>query len=97
VASVYPVEIQLTQTLAGGSPVTGLTWDSFQRTYSSWSHEKGVPGKVTGQQMGLANVDTTLNVYTQVLDGSVQEAVEKVGGELFTIVHKPSLDRLGTP
>jgi len=37
--------------------------------------------------LGHANVDTTLNVYTQVLDGSVREAVEKVGGELFTIVH----------
>ena len=27
VASVYPVEIQLAQTLAGGAPVTGVTWD----------------------------------------------------------------------
>ena len=38
---------------------------------------------------GHANVDTTLNVYTQVLDGSVRDAVEKIGGELFTIVHRP--------
>ena len=35
--------------------------------------------------MGHANVDTTLNVYTQVLDGSLREAVDKVGGGLFTI------------
>jgi hypothetical protein len=35
-----------------------------------------------------ANVDTTLNVYTQVLDASVRAAVAKVGDELFTIVHK---------
>ena len=27
VASVYPVEIQLAQTLAAGQPVTGVTWD----------------------------------------------------------------------
>ena len=27
VASVYPLEIQLAQTLAGGQPVTGVTWD----------------------------------------------------------------------
>ncbi|MEP6916846.1 MAG: DinB family protein [Acidobacteriota bacterium] len=27
VASVYPIEIQLAQTLAGGSPVTGVTWE----------------------------------------------------------------------
>jgi integrase len=37
----------------------------------------GVPGKVIAQLMGHANVDTTINVYTQVLDGSVPEAVEK--------------------
>ena len=61
------------------------TWLTFRRTYSSWSHEKGVPGKVTAQLMGHANVDTTLNVYTQVLDGSVREAVERVGGELNVI------------
>lgn len=54
------------------------------------------PCVAAGECAGLESVagdgrcgDTTLNVYTQVLDGSVREAVEKVGGELFTIVHKP--------
>jgi integrase len=65
------------------------TWLTFRRTYSSWSHDKGVPGKVVAQIMGHANVDTTLNVYTQVLDGSLRAAVDRVGGELFTIVHQP--------
>lgn len=64
------------------------TWLTFRRTYSSWSHDKGVPGKVVAQLMGHANVNTTLNVYTQVLDGSLRAAVEKVGSEFFTIVHK---------
>jgi len=63
------------------------TWLTFRRTYSSWSHEKGIPGKVIAQLMGHAAVDTTLNIYTQVLDGSVRAAVDAVGGELFTIVH----------
>lgn len=63
------------------------TWLTFRRTYSSWSHDKGVPGKVVAQLMGHANVDTTLNVYTQVLDGSLRSAVGKVGDGLFTIVH----------
>ena len=49
---------------------------------------QGVPGKVVAQLMGHANVDTTLNVYSQVLDGSLRQAVEKVGSELFAIVHK---------
>ena len=46
--------------------------------------------------MGHANVDTTLNVYTQVLDGSLREAVDKVGGELITIVHKTGKKNSGT-
>ena len=58
------------------------TWLTFRRTYSSWSHQQGVPGKVTAQLMGHANVDTTINVYTQVLDGSVRDAVERVGNQL---------------
>jgi len=46
------------------------TWLTFRRTYSSWAHEKGVPGKVVAELMGHAKVDTTLNIYTQVVDGA---------------------------
>ena len=45
--------------------------------------------------MGHANVDTTLNVYTQG-DGSLREAVDKVGAGLFTIVHKTGKEDPGT-
>jgi integrase len=65
------------------------TWLTFRRTYWSWSHDKGVPGKVVAQLMGHAHVDTTLTVYAQVLDGALRAAVDKVDGELFTIVHGP--------
>jgi hypothetical protein len=44
---------------------------------------------VIAQLMGHANVDTTLNVYAQVLDGALRTAVEKVGDQLITIVHTP--------
>jgi hypothetical protein len=64
-------------------------WLTLRRTYSSWAHEKGVPGKVIAQLMGHAKVDTTLNVYTQVIDGSLRRAADTVGSELFTIVHNP--------
>ncbi|MBI4887613.1 MAG: hypothetical protein HY824_11020 [Acidobacteria bacterium] len=37
--------------------------------------------------MGHAKVDTSLNVYTQVIDGAKRAAAQQVGGELFTIVH----------
>jgi hypothetical protein len=48
--------------------------------------------------MGHAKVDTTLNVYTQVIDGALRAAVDKVGSELFTI-EAPLFDaaRIKTP
>jgi integrase len=69
--------------------VKRATWLTFRRTYSSWAHEKGVPAKVVAQLMGHAKVDTTLNVYTQIIDGSLRKAADTVGSELFMIVHKP--------
>ena len=65
------------------------TWLTFRRTYSTWAHDKGVPGKIVAQLMGHAKVDTTLNVYTQVLDDSVRAAAGSVGTELFRIVQSP--------
>jgi len=63
-----------------------VTWLTFRRTYSSWSHDKGIPSKVTAELMGHTNVDVTLNVYTQVMDKSLRVAAETVGQELFSIV-----------
>ena len=68
-----------------------VTWLTLRRTYSSWAHDKGVPGKVVAQLMDHAKVDTTLNVYTQVIDGALRTAVDKVGSEWFTIVHKSEM------
>jgi integrase len=62
------------------------TWLTFRRSYSTWAHEKGVPGKIVAQVMGHAKVDTTLNVYTQVQPAMVRGALDGVGSELFTIV-----------
>jgi hypothetical protein len=45
---------------------------------------------VVAQIMGHAKVDTTINVYTQVLDGATRAAADRVGSELFTIVHNPA-------
>jgi integrase len=59
------------------------TWLTFRRTYSSWAHDKGVPGKVVAELMGHAKVDTTLNVYTQVIDGAKRAAAQQVGAELM--------------
>jgi integrase len=60
------------------------------RTPSRLFAEYSVPGKIVAELMGQAKVETTLNIYTQVLDASLRTAVAKVGNELFTIVHRPA-------
>ena len=39
VASMYPLEIQLAQTLAGGKPVTGVTWDDVHEMNAGHAKE----------------------------------------------------------
>src|SRR5262249_60667864 len=39
VATVYPLEIQLAQTLAEGKPVEGVTWDAVHRMNAGHSRE----------------------------------------------------------
>jgi hypothetical protein len=73
-----------------GVPKLGLrkaTWLTFRRTYASWSHDQGVPGKVVAKLMGHTNADVTLNIYTQAMDDSLRTAVDRVGNRLFNIVH----------
>src|SRR5687767_10941647 len=59
-----PVDLSSLQTAGTAAPPSGVPSRRGRTT-------KGSPGKVVAQLMGHANVDTTLNVYTQVLDGSV--------------------------
>ena len=68
------------------------TWLTFRRTYSSWSHDKGVPGKVIAQLMGHANIDTTLNVYTHVVDASHRRAIESVEERLHVDLDSNGLE-----
>jgi hypothetical protein len=52
-----------------------------------------VPPKVVAAIMGHTKVDTTLNVYTQVLDGAAREAAARIGSELSRIVQKSETGR----
>jgi hypothetical protein len=68
-----------------------ISWLTFRRTYASWAHEKGVPGKVVATLMGHAKVDVTLNTYTRVIEAAARTAANVIGSELFSIVQ--STDR----
>jgi integrase len=52
---------------AGGGRVT---WHQFRHVHSSLLHDLGVPPKVAQQQLGHATVETTLNLYTHVIQGT---------------------------
>ena len=78
---------QFVRVVEGEKPILPTRPGWKRRDFAHLSHEKGVPGKVIAQLMGHAKVDTTLNVYTQVMDGGLRDAADTVGAELFTIVH----------
>ncbi|HRB13198.1 MAG TPA: maleylpyruvate isomerase N-terminal domain-containing protein, partial [Vicinamibacteria bacterium] len=44
VASVYPVEIQLAQTLASGKPVTGVDWSGIHQMNAGHAREHAAAG-----------------------------------------------------
>ena len=64
------------------------TWLTFRRTYSSWSHQSGIPDKVIAELMGHANV------YTQVMDESRRTAAGKIGSVLFIFLENRSSNSL---
>jgi hypothetical protein len=45
VASVYPIEIQLAQTLAAGTPVAGVTWDEVAAMNAAHATQNANPPK----------------------------------------------------
>jgi len=49
----------------------------------------GVTGNVVAELMGHAKVDTTLNVYTQVIDGAKVAAAQVIGNRLNAIERNP--------
>ena len=45
VANMYPIEIQIAQTVASGKPIAGLTWDDVHALNANHAREKDAVGK----------------------------------------------------
>ena len=74
------------------SHAEGRVTQSTRSALTSAIHEfatDSVPAKVVAQILGHTKVDTTMNVYTQVLDGAARLAADRVGSELFRVVQIP--------
>ena len=70
-----------------------VTWHQFRHIHSTLLDDLKVPVKIAQEQLGHASIQTTLNIYTHVIDASHRAAIEAVERQLFPSVPK-SADRL---
>ena len=64
-----------------------VTWHQFRHIHSSLLNDLRVPVKIAQEQLGHASIQTTLNIYTHVVDASHRAAIEQLE-RLFPTVPK---------
>jgi hypothetical protein len=67
-----------------------VTWHQFHHIHSSLLNDLRVPVKIAQEQLGHASLQTTLNIYTHVVDASHRAAIEQLERQLFPTVLKPA-------
>ena len=65
-----------------------VTWHQFRHIHSSLLNDLRVPVKIAQEQLGHASIQTTLNIYTHVVDASHRQAIEALERQLFPTVPK---------
>ena len=65
-----------------------VTWHQFRHIHSSLLNDLRVPVKIAQEQLGHASVQTTLNIYTHIVDASHRAAIEQLERQLFPTVPK---------
>ena len=65
-----------------------MTWHQFRHIHSSLLNDLRVPVKIAQEQLGHASIQTTLNIYTHVVDASHRAAIESLEQRLFPTVPK---------
>ncbi|MBZ5557508.1 MAG: site-specific integrase, partial [Acidobacteriia bacterium] len=72
-----------------------VTWHQFRHIHSSLLNDLRVPVKIAQEQLGHASIQTTLNIYTHVVDASHRAAIEQLEQQLFPTV--PKSQKADTP
>lgn len=72
------------QRAAGVAGIGRLGTHSFRHTYRSWLDQVGTPMAVQQKAMRHSDIRTTMNVYGDVVDGRIGEALQKVSGLAFS-------------
>jgi integrase len=73
-----------------------VTWHQFRHIHSSLLNDLRVPVKIAQEQLGHASIQTTLNIYTHVVDASHRAAIEQLEKQLFPTVPKSQKADTGT-
>jgi hypothetical protein len=74
VASVYPLEIQLAQTLAGGKPVEGVTWDAVNEMNAGHAKEYDAVTKETALDLLRHNSTAAAAAIRALTDEELDQA-----------------------
>lgn len=68
---------------AARAKIGSVGWHTFRHTYSTLLHAFGTTPAVQKELLRHANIQTTLNVYTQAISADKREAATKVVGALW--------------
>ncbi|HXF13321.1 MAG TPA: tyrosine-type recombinase/integrase [Terriglobales bacterium] len=74
---------------AAAAGLVGIGWHTFRHTYRTLLDETGAPMKVQQELMRHASIQTTMNVYGQVLSDTKRQANSKV----VQLVLKPAVSK----
>jgi hypothetical protein len=74
VASVYPLEIQLAQTLGGGQPVAGVTWEAVHEMNAGHAREHDAVTKETTMELLRRNSEAAAAAIRALSDEELDRA-----------------------
>jgi DinB family protein len=74
VASVYPIEIQLASTLAGGQPITGVSWQGIAEMNAGHAREHAAVGKEETLALLRKNSKTAADAVRGLSDEALDRA-----------------------
>jgi hypothetical protein len=75
VASVYPIEIQLAQAMAGGNAVTGVVWDDIHKMNAQHATEHASATKDEAIDLLRRNSAAAAEAIRALNDGQLERAV----------------------
>ena len=74
VANMYPIEVQLAQTLASGKAIEGVTWDAVAKINADHARERGGVGKAEAVQALRANSKVAADAVRGLSDDDLDRA-----------------------